>query len=206
MFRDAASSDTPAVGRPGFSILELLVVLTLMAILAAISVPSLRRWQASLPLEQSASAIQQLAARVRLDALRSGRPARLTLDPSGLLFTPTVSLTANREVLPLRLPDGIRCRLLSGDERKSSALLRSDGRLELVFHPDGTATPAGLVLSDSGGGSLCVVLGRLTGSVSVVPSPDFTDTAMITDTAMSPVEFRTRCVARPEVPKAFPRN
>ncbi|MFM7058681.1 MAG: Tfp pilus assembly protein FimT/FimU [Planctomycetota bacterium] len=200
MVRVTASFSAPAVRRHGFSILELLVVLTLMAILVAISVPSLRRWQASLPLERSASAVQQLVAKVRLDALRSGRPSRLTLDSAGLLFTPVVSPAAARELFPLRLPDNIRCQPTPQDEQPSSKVLRTDGRLELVFHADGTATPASLLLRDSAGRSLTLLLRRLNGSVSILQSPDFSDTAM------SPAEFRTRCTARPVILKAFPGN
>lgn len=200
MSRDAAPSLAPAARRSGFSILELLVVLTLMAILAAISVPALRRWQATLPLEQSAAAIQQLAARVRLGALRSGRPALLTLDSSGILFTPTVSSPANREVLPLRLPEGIRCEPLSGNSGQLSRLLRSDGGVELVFHPDGTAAPASLFLRDQAGRSLGLIIRRLNGGVSVVHGTEFADTAM------TPAEFRERCAAKPDVPQTFPRN
>lgn len=200
MFWDAAPSVAPAARRSGFSILELLVVLTLMAILAAISVPALRRWQATLPLEQSAAAIQQLIARVRLDALRSGRPALVTLESSGILFTPTVSSTNNREVLPLRLPDGIRCEPLAENVRQPSRVLRSDGRVELVFHPDGTATPASLILRDQAGRSLGLIIRRLNGGVSVVQGTEFADTAM------TPAEFRERCAAKPEVPQTFPRK
>lgn len=186
--------------RSGFSILELLVVLTLMALLAAIAVPSLRRWQATLPLERSAAAVQQLVATVQLDALRSGRPARLTLEPSGLLFTPVVSAATGREVLPLRLPDGIHC--LPSDSRKnqSTATSRPDGGLELVFQPDGTATPASLVLQDSAGRHLGLVIHRLNGRVSVEAEPRFAETAM------TPAEFRSRCAATPNPPQAFPMN
>jgi len=186
--------------RSGFSILELLLVLTLMAILAAISVPSLRRWQATLPLEQSASAIQQLVATVQLDALRSGRPARLTLEPSGALFNPVVSVTTGREVLPLRLPSGIRCRPADPDDNQPTATIRPDGGLELVFHPDGTATPASLVLEDPAGRKVGLVIHRLNGRVSVAADPRFTETAM------TPAEFRSRCAATPDPTKTFPMN
>jgi type II secretion system protein H len=186
--------------RSGFSILELLVVLALMAILAAITVPSLRRWQATLPLEQSASAIQQLVARVQLDALRSGRSAGLTLESSGALFTPAVSVTTGREVLPLRLPDGIRCLPATPEGSRSTSRTRSDGGLELIFHPDGTATPACLVLEDPAGRNLGLVIHRLNGSVSVAADLRFAETAM------TPAEFRSRCAATPDPPKTFPMN
>jgi len=200
MSKAAAPFVSPAAHRSGFSILELLVVLTLMAIVAAISVPALRRWQATLPLEQAAASIQQLVARVRLDALRTGRPALLTLDSSGILFTPTVSSPATREVFPLRLPAGLRCEPLSENTRQPSRVLRSDGRVELVFHPDGTATPASLFLRDQAGRSLGLIIRRLNGSVSVVHGTE------VADTAMTPAEFRERCAAKPDLPQTFPRK
>lgn len=200
MLRTSRSPVASADQHLGFSILELLVVLTLLVTVAAISVPSLRRWQATLPLEQSASAIQQLAAKVRLDALRSGRPARLTLESSGLLFHPTVSLAASREVLPLRLPDGIRCQSLLLEDKRPSAVMHSDGRVEIVFHPDGTASPVSLLLQDQAGRTLGLIIHRLNGSVGVRQGPDFADTAM------TPAEFRSRCAAKPAVPGTFPRS
>lgn len=170
--------------RRGFTLLELIITLSLMAVLLAIAVPSLRRWQNQLPLEQAASVVQQLAAKVRLDALRNGRPTRITLDPSGTLLVPSVSNAATRELPSLKLPKGILLQPYIPPRQTKPAFLKPDGRLELTFKPDGSATPASLTIRDHSGRSLCLVISRLNGNVSIHQQPT------TADSAMSPENFR----------------
>lgn len=170
--------------RRGFTLLELIITLTLMAILLAIAVPSLRRWQNQLPLEKAASLVQQLAAKVRLDALRNGRTSRLTLDSSGTLLIPSVSQAAARELPNVKLPRGIILQPYIPPRQPKPAFIKPDGQLELNFKPDGSATPASLNIRDQSGRSLCLVVSRLNGNVSIHQQPT------TADSAMSPENFR----------------
>ena len=60
------------VARGGFTLVELLLVLGILATLAAVSLPAIVRWQQRASLEQAASSVQLQMQTARASAVRSG--------------------------------------------------------------------------------------------------------------------------------------
>lgn len=132
--------------RAGFSLIELLVVLVLLGITAAVSVPAFRALQEEDPALETARELRELLARVRATAIERGQTATLALDPGGGRFRVTVG----GEAAPEDVAEG---RLL----------------LEAPLYPTPGAryvrlrfTPSGLVFGDSivvTGGARAIVVG-----------------------------------------------
>jgi type II secretion system protein H len=70
-------------GRRGFSLLELLVVLTILSILASITTLALGRSLAQLRLQRAASVIASNLQLARSTAARQRTPVRLSIDSAG---------------------------------------------------------------------------------------------------------------------------
>jgi type IV fimbrial biogenesis protein FimT len=68
--------------RPGFTLVEMLVVLVILGVVAGVSVPAIRDLRAADPLEKAASDASTLLARARQTAVERGLPVRVTLDPA----------------------------------------------------------------------------------------------------------------------------
>lgn len=83
--------------RAGFSLIELLVVLVLLGIMAAVSVPAFRGLGEEDPALETARELRELVARVRAAAIERGQTATLALDPEGGRFRVTVGSEAALE-------------------------------------------------------------------------------------------------------------
>lgn len=154
---------SPATCVPGFSLMELLLVLALLTVLAALTVPALRNWQQRLTLEQAATALQHQITETRLRSIQSGERWVLVLslpERTSLQMRPGHPLN-HPEML--QLPQQIS---LKPDPDKSQP--STDPQIiRLVFRPDGTCSAAALLLSDTRGNSLALSIDRLTGSVRI---------------------------------------
>lgn len=153
----------PAAARSGFSLMELLLVLALMTVLAAITVPSLQGWQQRLTLEQAASTLQQQITETRLRSIQSGERWLLVLslpEKTSLQLCPD-----SPQIIParFRFPADISWKAMS----RHNAVPTSMETIRLVFRPDGTCSDISLQLSDQRGHSLALSLDRLTGSVRI---------------------------------------
>jgi type II secretory pathway pseudopilin PulG len=88
--------------------MELLLVLALLTVLAALTVPAMRGWQQRLTLERAATALQHQISETRLRSIRSGERWMLVLslsEKTSLQIRPDRPL--NQPEL-LRLPQDIR--------------------------------------------------------------------------------------------------
>lgn len=162
--RSKTSRTKPSQHCSGFSLLELLFVLGLMTVLLVIAVPSLRRWQQRLPIERSVALLQQQIAETRLASIQSGETWALWLYSSGTEGRRTPLNQPDLDKFQFQFPEGICCR---SDEDAESQQTQD---MLLIFRPDGSSSTARLMLADGLGNELLVVLDRLTGAASILPS------------------------------------
>jgi len=158
----------------GFTLLELLVVISLLALLAGIAWPLLGSEQPRKQLERSAQRLTALLAMCQAEAMLNGHAFRLAwpeeidseeasavqpiveheADPMGSPgeFLPVAAAWAREPVLL----SGVECRLVQPGPLDLSALERTGGRFEVPdepslvpirFYPDGTADEAVFVLT-----------------------------------------------------------
>lgn len=90
-------------GEAGFTLLELLIVLSLISVLTGLSIPHFFKWQTSLNVQVAA---QEIASRVRLakiSALEEGVITRIMFDPA---LNRLIYKKANQssEIIPLTPP------------------------------------------------------------------------------------------------------
>ena len=114
--------------RPGFTLLELLVVLVVLAITAAAAVPAFLSDARTTPEQRAATAIADALIRTRDAARESGAPATLVLAPSDGRFWITTRDSVATGVVPLGTAT-----LVGGSANAH--------RIECRFDPSGPATP-----------------------------------------------------------------
>jgi general secretion pathway protein H len=112
-------------GERGFTLIEMLVVMAIAGLIAGIAFPAVERALATLAFRSAATQLRLGLRSQRAEAIRTGRPMRLSLSPDGrtLVGPPTIAF---------RLPEGIALTLPAGG---------------IGFYPDGSANGGTLVLS-----------------------------------------------------------
>jgi prepilin-type N-terminal cleavage/methylation domain-containing protein len=129
----------------GFSLLELILAMLIMATLLAVVAPNLRGFTASRQTQNTAAAMVALTRWARLQAAAEGRPYRLNVDIDTGEYWLTAQDGANFEELGTSLgqrflvPDGVTL------EWKDSPIAEDEGYLS--FDPGGHAEPATLRLT-----------------------------------------------------------
>jgi type II secretion system protein H len=137
--------------RKGFTFVELIVVLAILAGLAALVAPSFSRTIVSARLRTAASDVRSTFARARALAIASARERDVTFDLSRGEFG--VDNEAVRS-----LPDSIRLgAVLRGEERQER------GSVRVRFFSDGSGEEAEISVTAQDGGTLRVTVDPLTG-------------------------------------------
>jgi prepilin-type N-terminal cleavage/methylation domain-containing protein len=118
--------------RPGFTLLELLIVLMLLAITAAAAVPAFRGDAARGPEQRVAAALAEQLTIARDAARQTGVAATLVLSPTDGRYWVTTRDSASTAALPL--PAGVT--------------LAADGtdRITIRFEPTGPSSPAAITV------------------------------------------------------------
>jgi type II secretion system protein H len=174
----------------GFTLFEMLLVVGLVAVAAALAWPAAQRLYETHPLQQAAEQVRARLAWTRVHALQTGLAYQFRFEPGGSHFLAVPHLPENAEAadgvslaMPPdsrfadSLPEGtcfaaVRCPL----ERLSSRSLRGLPEAEtlrqiawtppVLFHPDGRATRAVVTVVDARRQSIALAVNVLTGGVT----------------------------------------
>jgi prepilin-type N-terminal cleavage/methylation domain-containing protein len=149
--------------RNAFTLVELLMVLSVLVVLTAMSLPATLRWQRGLAMERAISIIQIQVQETRLAAIRSGEPWSLVLPQPGVPGRryPNHLPAAHNATWDFQWPAGIQCHDLPSQQFPGP----------IFFQPDGTVSERFLRLADSNGQSTFLQIDRLTGSASIHEEP-----------------------------------
>jgi Tfp pilus assembly protein FimT len=146
--------------------MELILVLGILVILTAVTLPGILRWQRAMPMEQAVSMLQLQLQETRGAAIHSGEAWSLILPNAG---TPgrrqplRTSQAGNQEYL-FRLPAGIRCEII---EPVDTAHQRAKSTAQIVFQPDGTVRDCSLRITTDTGLVTILQIHRMTGMATI---------------------------------------
>jgi prepilin-type N-terminal cleavage/methylation domain-containing protein len=139
---------------PGFTFVELIVVLAILGALAALSFPSFFRTLASARLRAGASEVRATLARARALAVFGGQVRSVVFDLDRGEYG------IDNEAILRRLPEPVRWDALRVvGERKER------GGARVHFYPDGSAEEAEVTVMLEDGGRIRVAVDPLTGIV-----------------------------------------
>lgn len=116
-----------SLGKRGFSLLELIIVLALLGILAGVVAPATGRFLDRLSFRRQTAALIAGTRYARIMAVGKGRPVRMRFDGQAQLLSFSGAVEEKKEI---ELPQGAEFALSPET---------------LVFYPDGLATPGRLV-------------------------------------------------------------
>lgn len=141
--------------RRGFSLLELLVVLLLLAVSASLVLPSIERGLKAREVRQSALGLAALARDLRSRAIHEGALQYLLLNPSENSY----EVAGGKKIL---LPSDVRMTAVQGGEPSAEGMRR------FLFFPNGSTLGGEVALSGPEGLSYTVRLDPLLGKVEVL--------------------------------------
>lgn len=164
--------------RSGFTLLELLMVMLLVAVVMAVTVPSLGLFTGSRPVLNTAAHLVAMTDYARSQSISEGRAYRLNVDFEKGSFQLNARSEGNFESLgkefgrEFLLPEGVDIKLLyssaATDETAVPGLRLPgqtgltdasgvNGSVTVAFYPDGRTEPAGFQLTDRRGNVVNVV-------------------------------------------------
>ncbi|MDD5544813.1 MAG: GspH/FimT family pseudopilin [Acidobacteriia bacterium] len=144
----------------GITLLEILVVLTLIAILSAMVYPSFGNAMQTLRLRGEARQLVSACREARWEAIAKRRPFRLTLDPEkNQISIVDFSDRMRREI---DLPAGIR--IFQAQKNSDNGVAEAT---EFYFFPNGTTESGSITLRNQSGKNVRVVIESLTGNARI---------------------------------------
>ncbi len=155
----ASSSDSlqRRGGGRGFSVIELLLVLSILVLIAALTLPAVERWQGERPIREASDQLLDQLRLARLQAIDQGQPVAFRYRLGSSEF----SIESGQP--PLLIEDQLPETVQFGPVKSQSA----DWSDPLWFHANGTSQDAALELVDDEGRTQHLVVRRLTGGVAI---------------------------------------
>jgi Tfp pilus assembly protein FimT len=155
--------------RPAYTLFELLLTTAVIAVTAAVTVPSLDAMYPGYKLNASVDAVRAAWAQGRARAIEEGRPYRFAVTPGGGDYRlapddgPSDGRPAGGFHIEDRLPQGVTFAAAQDDGPQADGL-----STVAIFLPDGTARDdAEIHFQIQGARPKCVRLRGLTGAVTV---------------------------------------
>ena len=148
---------------PAFTAIELLCVLAILGLLAALAVPALAHWAAAGTLETAAHRLAQDMRRVQQAAITSGLTSEIVFYKYGTDFDYRIRDYASGKKIDVKLPPGITFRSIN---------FPGEGIYTLKFYRSGAPNQGGSVgLKNEKGESLYVIVTPATGRVRISSEP-----------------------------------
>ena len=144
-------------GGRGFSVIELLLVLSILVLIAALTIPAVERWQGERPIREASDQLLDQLRLARLQAIDQGQPVAFRYRLGSSEF----SIKSGE---PPRLVEDHLPETVQFGPAKSQTAEWSD---PLWFHANGTSQDADLELVDDEGRTQHLVVRRLTGGVAI---------------------------------------
>ncbi len=159
----------------GFTLVEVLLVLALMVVAAALAAPAMSGAFGRGQLRQAAEKLCTVWSQARLDAMSSGVPRQFRCElGSGTYSIVTGAVLPDPAADPTEAPSqgvgsAVFRRMVVADQNGQSAMGEGEGGMSspIVFQPDGTSSDAEAVLEAPEGAKLVVSLRGLTGSTEI---------------------------------------
>ncbi len=187
-------SVAPRLGirRGGLTLIEVILVLAMLVVIAAVSMPYLSGSFSRAHLSGASDILRDALSRGRLTAMQTGEVQALRFEPKGARFQlvslDKLSLPENSEPplddeeieysvhdilrpAPARLPDNVIFAAADvASSNQMAALVGATGNdnwsTPILFNPDGTTSDASILLQNDQGQTIRVTLRGLTGLVS----------------------------------------
>lgn len=196
--RRADQQPSGRIARGGFTLVELLMVLSVLVVLTAMSLPATLRWQRGMPMERAISILQIQLQETRLAAIRSGEPWHLVLPRPGTAGRrhPAHQSSVHNPQWSFPWPAEVQCHDMSNKQLPQPILCQ----------PDGTVSGRLLRLTDPQGDSTFLQIDRLTGSVSIPQEPKLPQSAIPTARTTLPFSPQTRILKPGIVPPEVARE
>lgn len=141
-------------GKRGFSLLELMVVLSLMGVAAVIALPSLESGIRKREVRRSVLSLAAVARDLRRRAIDEGMLKQLVVSPREDSY-----LASGAEIV--RLPEAVKITGVAGGESMGNRLT------QFVFFPNGSMVGGAIELSDKKGATYRIRFEPLVGRVVV---------------------------------------
>jgi len=121
--------------RKGYSLFEIVVVVAILAIAAAIAVPSLRSMMGDTPVKAAADQVKSRWAEARAKAIEQGKPYRFQVKDSTSFRVGPDDDFEGAGGLDDTLPKDV-----TFGTPENNANANPDGNVSIIFLPDGTTT------------------------------------------------------------------
>jgi prepilin-type N-terminal cleavage/methylation domain-containing protein len=161
---------TQLVGRKGFTLLELIVVMLILSTVLAMAAPSLRGFFGSRQLQDTAAQILALTQFARSQAISEGIIYRLNFNTTQRIYWLTAWRKGNFEVLRTSL--GQTYTLPKDMVMELDKLEQDSSDMYVEFKPEGTVTAGTIRLIDRGGRTLEVTCLTVTESFCIIERDD----------------------------------